>query len=184
VVLLVLAAASARARADTKDDQRAGMGAKMFRSIVASDLQLEKKRTAPDGPLLVVFFHVDDPKRTRQLAEVFSISQKGRDAQPIKTIPVVVELCTDPTFATYADRIPAAIFIAQDVEERTVRKIVEFGVAHHVITYSPFEGHVESGVLGGLFVDAQIKPFLNRKTMQDSGVSLSATLLMLSKVYE
>ena len=37
-----------------------------------------------------------------------------------------------------------------------------------MIVYSPFEGHVESGVLGGLSVEAQVRPYVNRATLEAS----------------
>jgi len=184
IALVVLGlTASDYVRADSRQDSRADAGARsFFRMVLGYDVDLDKKRT-PQGALLVVFFHNDDPKRARQLADSFA-ARKGGEPQPVKSLPLVIELCTDPTFAAYAERTPAAVFVAQDVDGRTLKKVVEFGVAHHVITFSPFEGHVESGVLAGLFVDAQLKPFLNRRTMAAGGVALSPTLLKYSRLYE
>ena len=184
VALVVLGlTASAYVRADSRQDSRADLAARsIFRVVLGSDVELEKKRT-PQGALLVVFFHNDDPKRARQLADSFA-ARKAGEPQPVKSLPLVIELTTDPTFAGYAERVPAAVFVAQDVDGRTLKKIVEFGVARHVITYSPFEGHVESGVLAGLFVDAQVKPFLNRRTLAAGGVTLSPALMQYSRLYE
>jgi hypothetical protein len=80
-------------------------------------------------------------------------------------------------------RAPAGIFIAQAPPRAALSSLIKYGIGHHVIVYSPFEGHVELGVLGGLSVEAQVRPFLNRATLESSQISLKPFFLSVAKVF-
>ena len=53
-----------------------------------------------------------------------------------------------------------------------------------MIVYSPFEGHVEKGVLGGLSVEAQVRPYVNRATVEASQITLKPFFMEVAKVYQ
>lgn len=178
---LALAAALAApfagtARADGYEDTRVAMGARLFRTLLGADLGLDKKARA-DGALRVVFFYTSDRKRAEELAAAFA---KG---PAIRGLPVTVAVDKDPTFAAHADGPLAGVFLAQAPEAAVLRAIVQFGIARGVIVYSPFEGHVEKGVLGGLAVEAQVKPYINLSTLDASNITLKDFFLKVTKVY-
>lgn len=166
-------------RADDHADRRVEAGLKIFRALLAADSDLPRKPV--DGKLVVLFFYTDDVARAGSLAKVFG---KGELAQPepVHGIPAVLELTSDPTFAAYARRVPAGIFLAQAPGPGPLEAVVRFGIANHVIVYSPFEGHVERGVLGGLAVEAQVRPYLNLTTLGASSVNLKEFFLKVAKV--
>jgi hypothetical protein len=149
--------------------------------MLAADLNLEKK-TLVDGRLLVVFIYKDDVDRARELADAFAQGRSG-SAEPIRGLPIVTELSSDPTLAAYGSRIPAGVFLCQSPEATALRGIVQVGIAKSLIVYSPFEGHVESGVTGGLTVEAQVRPFVNQKTLAASRISLKEFFLRVAKVH-
>jgi hypothetical protein len=167
--------------ADPQQERRTEIGLKLFRTMLAADLKLEQK--AHDGQLLVLFFHKDDKKRAEQLAAAFARGPGTAAGEPIRGLPVAAEVASDSAFAAYAERRPAGIFLTQALDAATLRAIVRFGIAQGVIVYSPFEGHVESGVLGGLAVEAQVRPYINEATLSASNVSLKELFLKVSKVY-
>ena len=173
--LLAFALASAPLPADVYQDRRVEAGLKIFRALTAADLDIEKKTV--DGKLLVVFFYTDDRRRADELAKTF-----GDD--PIHGLPVFVEETTDATLAAHQARVPAAIFLAQPPDAEAVRALVKYGIAHHVIVYSPFEGHVERGVLGGLVVEAQVRPYINKETLAASRLNLKEFFLKVTKVFQ
>jgi len=176
VVLLAHGMAAAPAAvADVYQDRRVEAGLKIFRALLAADLDLEKK-TAGDGKLVVVFFTMDDRRRGEELAKSF-----GGD--PIHGLPVSTELAADAALAAYEARPPAAIFVAQAPPGEALRSLVRFGIAHHVIVYSPYEGHVESGVLGGLVVEAQVRPYINMTTLAASHLNLKEFFLKVTKAF-
>ena len=168
--------------ADAYHDRRAETGIKLFRALLAADLDLERKATA-DGRLLVLFFYTDDRKRAEELAKAFGKAPAPGAVEPVRGLPVSLESTADPSFAQYPARVPAGIFLAQAPDAQALRAIIRFGIAKRVIVYSPFEGHVESGVLGGLAVEAQVRPYINQGTLTASNIRLKDFFLKVTKVY-
>ena len=175
-LLLVLVAPSLL-YSDEVNDRRAAAGIRLFRALLAADLDLPKKTVAPNQ-LLVVFFFVDDKARATDLAQRFITEDK------IRGLSVVTEVTNDPNFAAYEKRVAAGIFIADAPAKQPLTSIIHWGIAHRVIVYSPFEGHVEKGVLGGLSVEAQVRPYLNHATVEASQISLKSFFLEVAKVYQ
>ena len=168
-------------RADDYQDRRAETGIKLFRALLAADLDLERKTT--DGRLLVVFFYTNDRKRADERAKAFGKAATPDAVEPIRGLPVSLETTADPAFTQHVRRVPAGIFLAQAPDAESLRAIVRFGIANRVIVYSPFEGHVESGVLGGLAVEAQVRPYINQGTLTASNIRLKDFFLKVTKVY-
>ncbi len=158
------------------DDRRVEIGLRLFRSLLAADLDLDKKRVE-DGKLLVVFFYVDERRRAETLAGAF-----GARGEPVRGFPILVEPASDETFAAYSRRPPAGVFLTEVPKAATLNAVVRFGIEHRIIIYSPFEGHVEKGVLGGLAVEAQVRPYVNLTTLGASNISLKDFFLKVAKV--
>lgn len=161
-------------RADAQSDRRVELGLKLFRTLLQADLDLAKKAT--DGKLLVVFVHIDDGKRAAELAKEFGKKE-------ILGLPLEVVTTSDGTLAAFEKRPPAGIFLTQAPDSKTLAAIVKAGIDRGVIVYSPFEGHVEKGVLGGISVEAQVRPYLNEATLNASRISLKGFFLSVAKVY-
>ena len=172
LVLLVPAHA-----ADDVQTRRAELGVRLFRTLLAADLDLPKK-TVENNQLLVVFFYVDDKRRAEELAARFV----GNPPEKVRDMAVIAEVTNDAAFAKYASRGPAAVFIAQPPNAGALRSVIRYGIDRHVIVYSPFEGHVEKGVLGGIAVEAQVRPFVNLGTLEASRISLKSFFLQVTKV--
>src|ERR1051325_9554703 len=136
-ILLVFLAL--RAAAEDVQALRARAGVRFFRSLLAADVDLPKKTIPPDQ-LLIVFFYVDDARGAKDLMARF-----GEQAKELRGLPVVTETTKDATLSAYAQRVPAGVFIAQPPNKKTLASIIKYGIDHHVIVYSPYEGHVESG---------------------------------------
>lgn len=159
-------------RAAGNTDRRIEAGLKLFRSLLAADMNL-KTKADPEGRLLVVFFFTDDRKGADELS-----GRLGR-----LELPTLAETTSDPTFSGYENRRPAGIFLTQAPDARSLAEIVRFGIRHSIIVYSPFEGHVESGVLAGLSIEAQVRPYLNLTTLKASNISVKEFFLKVAKVY-
>jgi hypothetical protein len=165
------------ASADDVADRRASAGVRLFRALLAADIDLPKKTFAPNQ-ILVVFFYVDDERRAADLAARFV-----QESAELRGLAVVTELTNDPAMAKLGARAPAGVFIAQQPARSAIGTLIRFGIAKHVIVYSPFEGDVEAGVLGGLSVEAQVRPFLNRATLEASQIAIKPFFLSVAKVY-
>ena len=176
VALLALFLA-VRAFGDDAQDRRAHAGIRLFRALLAADTDLPKK--AAGNQLLIVFYYVDDKRQAADLASRFA-----EEAKDVRGLAVTTEVTNDPSMAGLGTRAPAGIFIAQAPARAALTSIIQYGIGHHVIVYSPFEGHVELGVLGGLSVEAQVRPFLNRSTLEASQISLKPFFLSVAKVFQ
>ena len=166
--------------ADDTSDVRAQAGARMFRALLNVDLDIEKK-TIDKNQLLIVFVYTDDKSHAADLAARFMGDAK--DGGAIHGMPVVTELSSDGALAAYKSRVPAGIFIAQPPPSSAMLKqLIHYGIEHHVIVYSPFEGHVEQGVLGGLAIEAQVRPYVNLTTLAASNINLKQLIFKVTKV--
>jgi hypothetical protein len=163
--------------ADDVEDRRANAGVRLFRALLSADIDLPKKTVAPNQ-LLVVFFYVDDERRARDLAARFV-----QESKELRGLTVSTEVINDPTMEKIAGRAVGGIFFAQAPPRKSIASLVRYGIAKHVIVYSPFEGHVELGVLGGISVEAQVRPFLNHATLEASQISLKPLFLSVAKVF-
>lgn len=161
---------------ESEEDRRELAGVRLFRALLAADTQLNEKVGA-DGKLLLLFFCTDNSRHAQDLASAFT-------ADPIRDLPIQTEITADPTFKDYSNRVPAGIFIAQSPNSDTLQKIIHYGIDRRIIIYSPFEGHVEKGVLGGLSVGAQVRPYVNMSTVEASHILLKSFFLKVAKVYQ
>lgn len=178
VLVFALMTAAPLIGADEVQARRAEFGVRLFRTLLAADLDLPKK-TVENNQLLVVFYYVDDKRRAEELAVRFT----GNPPEKIREMGIITEVTNDATFAKYATRAPAAVFIAQPPNASQLSSVIKFGIDRHLIIYSPFEGHVERGVLGGIAVEAQVRPFVNLATLAASHVSLKPIFLQVTKVH-
>jgi len=177
-LLLLLLGAPVAGESD--EDRRAQAGIRLFRSLLAADLGLDDKRDE-DGKLLLVIFHAGNQAHAQELAR--ALAGSGADPEPLHGLPVKIELTNDATFAIYGKHPPAGIFVSQAPGAQALRTIVRYGIDHHVVVYSPFEGDVEKGVLGGLAVEAQVRPYVNKDTLAASHIELKAFFMKVTKVY-
>jgi hypothetical protein len=179
VLVLLALLAPHRATASDYDEQRARTAVRLFRSLLAADLAIDQK-ARPDGSILVVFFGTEGA-RTRELAELLSGDAEGGSG--VHGHAIAVEVANDPKLARYLDAPPAGVFLVADPGAQGLQQIIDYGIAHRVIVYSPFEGHVEKGVLAGLSIEAQVRPYLNAATLQASAISLKSFFLKVTKLY-
>lgn len=175
LALFVLIPFSA-ARADEAKDRRVEAGARLFRALLAADLDIQKK-TLPPNQLLIVFTYEGDATRAAALANSFAGTE-------IHGLPVIAEAVASHALPTLGARVPAGIFIADTLPRGPLQSVIRYGIDHRVIVYSPFDGDVESGVLGGLSIEAQVRPFINHATLDASHITLKPFFLKVAKVFE
>jgi len=177
-VALVLVVGTATCLADNYDDRRLRTGAKLFRALLAADLGLQD-RVTPDGHLKILVLAQD----TDAAGEVTGLiaGAGGPEENRIRGLPLAIEVVS--SLHDTPGRV-AGVFIASRYDSDRIGEIARWGIARRTIVYSPFEGHVEKGVLAGLSVEARVRPFLNRKTMEESGIHLKPFFLQVVRMYE
>ena len=166
------------ALADSDSDRRIAIGIKLFRTMLAADLGL-KEKTDNRGKLVLALFYRKDQGRAARLAEKLAV--KGA----IRELPISVVVTDDPGLNGFRDRFPAGIFLTERPRRKeTLDRLVSLGKRHGVIVYSPFEGHVEQGVTGGIYITNRVQPYVNTRTIGESGIRIKKFFMKVAKEYE
>jgi|CXWL01.1.fsa_nt_gi hypothetical protein len=175
LVWLGLSMAVANVDADTYDERRIRQGARLFRVLLAADVGLEKK-VAADGQLQVLVYGADVELAT-QIGELIA----PPDAAPIRGLPL--KIAHVDALPDKPSPAPVGLFLIEPPSGEDFDALVRWGIANHVIVYSPFEGDVERGALGGLSIEAKVLPYVNLNTLEATGVELKPFFLKVAKQY-
>jgi len=169
-------------QASTKEEQRARIGLQLFKSLLAADLGIEER--AQNDELAVVFLYARGEGSALELAEIFGAKEaEGTAAGPsVRGIPLRIVVSEDRTLTGNRDR-PAAIFLTEPMSDAALERLVRYGIDHRVLVYSPFEGDVEKGVAAGLYIGAQVRPYVNLATLKASGIRLKSFFLRAARTY-
>ena len=171
-----------RSYAESTSDRRVKFGLTLFRSMLAADMNImERKNEKGEFTILIVY------GANRKAAER-SLDFLGRagesDVLTIKDIPISLKMVPIGELEREKGHNVAGIFLAEQLFSGDFASFVKFGVDGGLITYSPFEGDVEAGALGGLLVEAKVTPYINAKTMNKSGVKIKPFFLGVARTYE
>jgi hypothetical protein len=158
-------------------------GLKMFRTILIADQDIEHKHNDENG-IDIIFIYSGDLTRAQQLARKFVLMGRGATKGKIKDRPVSVHISTSLTQIRQQQLRPAGLFILDTLDEATLTDIVQYGLEYNIVTYSPFTGDVEKGILAGIIIDTRPRPFINRTTLQKSKLKLKSFFLKVAKLYE
>jgi hypothetical protein len=176
LVCLALALISGqRAYSVERDELRVRAGIDLFPSLIAADLDITKK-SEKGGIITLLLIYTDN----RSYA--ISMSQRLGELKTIRNIPIRVEISNDLTMSAYADNPPAGIFLIQPLDEK-LPEIIRFAVERGVILFSPFQGDVEKGVLGGLHISDRVLPYINKSTMKAAGINIKEFFMRVSVIY-
>lgn len=164
------------AGAENFSEHRALVGLKLFRTLISADLNI-KDKTNKEGSLTVAMLYADNKSLAEkyqtilqeQLTDVFDI--------PVMIIPLALEDLN-------TSAVPTAIFITQALKTEELQKVVGYCTSKHRIVFSPFEGDVKDGVLGGLSVQATVRPLINMQTLKQSQLNIKPFYLKVAKKYE
>lgn len=179
---LLGAAAPVEVQAGGYRDGRTESGARLFRAMVAADTEIERKADL-DGSLKILIVHAGDVERATALGELVAKRDEQKTPEPIKGLPVRVELWRADEVAHLGKRTIAAIFMAEALKRDQLQSLIRLGAERHVVVYSPFEGDVEKGVSGGLSIEAQVRPFVNTTALRAAQVTLKEFFLKVAKVF-
>ena len=182
VLLLVLILLSAPSKglllADTFTDSRIQVGLKLFRTLVSADLNIVDK-TNNDRELPIILVYVSNSSEAHDFLQTLQASFKS-----VKDIQVRIDVQALSQLVQNTDRKPAAIFITQPLNEAELTALVKYSIEQHIILFSPFEGDVEKGVLGGLSVQATVRPLINMRTLRSSRIQIKPFYLKVARQYE
>lgn len=182
LVLVLLAAVICWATPSVSDDfsdRRITAGAKIFRALLAADIEIEKK-SGEDGDLRLCLLYTDAPGN----AEKAAAALLGRDEPRIREMPIRIEMLSYIEWMA-ADREKfAGVFLTQRLNSEQLQMLTAFAGSAHRVVFSPFEGDVERGVQSGIAVEARVRPYLNTKALRLAHIQLKSFFLKVAKTYE
>jgi len=171
------------ARADSQSDRRARAGIKLFRAMLAADLDISKKVGEGGSLTLLIVYNSDS-----HAADEFALDMKkaGKSGKPalIRKLPVGVKISDSASIDKNLNAFYAGIFVAEPLKAETLQQLIDYSINKKIILYSPFEGDVEKGVLGGISVEAKVQPYVNKNTIEKSGIRIKPFFMKVSKSYE
>lgn len=166
--------------ADSFENRRIRTGARIFRSLLAADIDLAAKAKARAGLRIWVIGNGD----ALQL-DVHELIASQTDAQrsAIQTLPVKI------TGYQQFDQIsalaaPVAVFFASAPNEAEFKKWLDWSAKTRTILFSPFDGHVERGMTAGISIQAKVQPLLNQSQAQALDLKLKPFFLRVTKVLQ
>ncbi len=178
LVLLLLCVLPAHSLfADAFSERRARVGLNLFRTFVGADMEIEK-RVNQQGGLTIVLLYVDHNREARQY-----LPQLQQTLPDVHGLSVRIELLSLAQLQQRSGS-PAAVFVAEKLSDRERTELVTYSVSRRIAVFSPFEGDVEGGILGGLSVAASVRPLVNMKTLHDSQVRLKHFYLSVARHYD
>jgi len=178
LAVLLFSLPSASLVAQSFGERRVHVGLKLFRTLLAADKNSGRRLDA-DGKLPVFLAYADDDRDARDYARSLSAGMKTVRGSEVRIeVAALSDLLRDKGMA------PAAVFIAQPLEDGEIEQLVRYSIRRKVIVFSPFEGDVEKGVLGGISVEATVRPLINMRTLAASGVAIKGFYLKVAKRYD
>jgi hypothetical protein len=163
-------------------DGRAEIGARWFRAMLAADTDIERK-TEADGTLSLLIVHAGDADRARGLVDAVANPDAQRVPEPIRGLPVRVEVVRIDEIPSLGSRVVAGFFLGESLRRSHLDALIRSGATRQALVYSPFDGDVEKGVPGGLSIQAQVRPLINPPSLRASQITLRPSFLRVAKVY-
>jgi hypothetical protein len=160
-------------------DRRITAGARIFRALLAADVDIARK-TGNDGRIRLCLLYVDDVGNAVKARETLL----SRGDSRIREMELSIEVLTFDHFLDYKPRGFAGLFLTQSLADRELRSLIHTANEARITLFSPLEGDVERGVPGGIAVEARVRPYLNMKALHDAGVRLKPFFVRVAKRYE
>ena len=182
-ILLISFALCSASIMDENVERRLRIGLGLFRGLLASDLDLTSK-TNIDNQLMLLVIYQDDPTDIQPLVDQLANSGRGKKKGKVRNLPLKVVATNDIYFQKYKEDVPAGIYIAEDLPDNALEAVIKYGIANHIIVYSPFDGHVQKGILAGLDIGIRVQPSINLQTLKKSGLHIKTLFLKIAKAYE
>lgn len=167
------------ARSDDFTDRRITTGAKIFRALLAADVDISRKITT-DGDLRICVLYDDDSRNAERAARIF----RHREDPRIREMNVRVDVlsladCLETRLKGYA-----GVFMTQVLNEQDLALLIDRVNARKILLFSPLEGDVERGVQSGIAVEARVRPYLNVKALLAADIRLKSFFVKVAKAYE
>jgi hypothetical protein len=179
VLLVAIVLAAQPSVSDDFTERRITAGAKIFRALLAADIDIVRK-TGSSGELRLCLLYTDDTGN----AETAAATLGHRDDSRIRKMTISIEILSfAECIADDGERL-AGVFLTQRLNDEKLQTLTALANERHMVVFSPFEGDVERGVQSGIAVEARVRPYLNTNALRAARVRLKSFFMKVAKVYE
>jgi hypothetical protein len=165
--------------ADDFIDRRITAGTKIFRALLAADVDIDRK-IGIHGELQLGLLYIDDTGNAKKAAATLV----NRDDPRIRKLKTRIEMVSFGDCIANEKGPLAGIFLTQRLNAEQLQALSAFANTQHLVVFSPFEGDVERGVQSGIAVEARVRPYLNTKALRAAQVRLKSFFMKVAKAYE
>lgn len=180
---LLLLLPSSASYADDEQERRVRSGLKIFRSLLTADMDIVNKQSNKQT-LNIAFIYSDDAVRAAGYARTFVRMGRREQKGKVKDRPLSVHLIKNLAAIAEHNLQPAAIFVIENISDEKIAATIEYGKQHGLVTYSPYTGHVEKGILSGLAIETRVRPYINLVTLNESKLRIKSFFLKAAKHYD
>ena len=179
VLLVAIVYAAKPSVSDDFTDRRITAGAKIFRALLAADVDIVQK-AGSSGELRLCLLYIDHTGNAELAASTLVHSADSR----IRKMKISIEILSFAQIIADDRGQLAGVFLTQRLNDETLQTLTAFTNERHLVVFSPFEGDVERGVQSGIAVEARVRPHLNAGALRAAQVRLKSFFMKVAKVYE
>jgi len=162
------------ATADSAERRMTSVGVRIFPSVLAASFKLNSQ---PQGsPLVIYVVYKDDADHARAVSE--RLAQMG----PIKEHPLQPREIPASALSKLDGPAPFAILVSENVG-RELPAVIDYSQKNDVLSFSPFSGDVEKGVLTGIIVSDRVLPYINLRTLAGMSFTFKPFFLKVAAAY-
>lgn len=164
---------------DDFTDRRMTAGAKIFRALLAADLEIEQKIDT-NGSLNLYLIYVEHTENAERVEKIL----KNRDDPRVRRLDIQIRILSFSEYVNRESGKTAGIFLTENLSKEALDNIIDFTRKNHILVFSPLEGDVERGVQCGIAIEARVRPYLNARALQDADIRLKSFIRRVAKLYE
>ncbi len=164
---------------DDFTDRRVTAGTKIFRALLAADSAISEKKS-DKGDLHLCLVYQNDKSNAILSANIL----QSRSKTDIRGINIDPEFVLSSKFVAQEYQDCAGVFLTEQFSDEKLGKLIEIVRNQQIVLFSPFEGEVERGVLGGIKVESRVLPYINVHALKESNIALKSFFMKIAKTYE
>lgn len=173
-LVLWLFAIDGLAMADEVQRRHISVGIKLFPAVLAAYEGFE--HSPPEKLMLFILYQQDQ-------AYANSLANTLRDQAILQNIPQEIRVVSYQQLYAYTRSPPHALFLAESDPEG-LEKALRFSKEYAVLSFSPFRGDVERGILAGMQITDRVLPFINMQSLMALPYSLKPFFLRIAVRHE
>lgn len=162
------------ATADSAERRLVNVGVRIFPSVLAASFKLNS--LPQDSPLVIYVVYKEDVGHAKALSERLA------QMSPIKDHTLLPRELPASALSQYDGAPPFAILVSEDIG-RELTTVIDYSQKNDVLSFSPFSGDVEKGILTGIIVSDRVLPYINLRTLAGMSYAFKPFFLKVAAAY-